>query len=411
MIARDGLASVACETRSARILAGIAVSMNVLALYFFFTEVTYPEIINAILMSITIIFSLPTDPQLLLEQEAWLQWRIPLFNSYDGLVAAALGGGLQAITAIYFVGSALRARRYLSVNSGIANKAAMQRLVERVLSSGCLMLIITMAYGIGGPYLFHPISFTALFTIVSPVSMANSMLQLASFAPPAGAPPGPVEEVRLALKRVVQSAVGKFNGEALSFTSVSPEPEKTANDRNGRLPSAKMLFNSMSTKKVTPSNAWFTTLENSLHGRRRSSMGWLSIGASQGEGHRASFSSRLSSSSSWNANRSAEASTQAPPNATGCQKRNAQDELAPCDRLGLSFSMLEAFVTHYDITPEMTTTDVCDRYIKPYTLQRKCCYMDLLEDSNLPGGWVGKTTHFASHWWVDFRIPFGDDSC
>ena len=39
MIAHDGLASVLCETRPARILAGIAVFMNVLALYFFFTEV------------------------------------------------------------------------------------------------------------------------------------------------------------------------------------------------------------------------------------------------------------------------------------------------------------------------------------------------------------------------------------
>ena len=62
--------------------------------------------------------------------------------------------------------------------------------------------------------------------------------------------------------------------------------------------------------------------------------------------------------------------------------------------------MLEAFVAHFRITPDMTTTDVCYRFIKPYTFQRKCCYLDLLaEDPDLPGGWVGKTTHFASHWW------------
>ena len=41
MIAHDGLASVVCETRPARILAGIAVLMNALALYFFFTEVKH----------------------------------------------------------------------------------------------------------------------------------------------------------------------------------------------------------------------------------------------------------------------------------------------------------------------------------------------------------------------------------
>jgi hypothetical protein len=45
MISHDGLASVVCETKSARILAGIAVLMNMLALYFFFTEVhSWPHI-------------------------------------------------------------------------------------------------------------------------------------------------------------------------------------------------------------------------------------------------------------------------------------------------------------------------------------------------------------------------------
>ena len=39
MISHDGLASVVCETTPARVLAGIAVLMNALALYFFFTEV------------------------------------------------------------------------------------------------------------------------------------------------------------------------------------------------------------------------------------------------------------------------------------------------------------------------------------------------------------------------------------
>ena len=39
MIAHDGLVSVLCETRPARILAAIAVLLNALALHFFFTEV------------------------------------------------------------------------------------------------------------------------------------------------------------------------------------------------------------------------------------------------------------------------------------------------------------------------------------------------------------------------------------
>ena len=72
-------------------------------------------------------------------------------------IAALLGSGGQAITAIYFVGSALRARRYLSgsgdseggTSGSVANRAAMQRLMGRVLTSGCLMLVITIAYAVG----------------------------------------------------------------------------------------------------------------------------------------------------------------------------------------------------------------------------------------------------------------------
>ena len=50
--------------------------------------------------------------------------------------------------------------------------------------------------------------------IALPMIMANSILQLASFAPPAGAPPGPIEEARLALKRAARSAVRYCDGSA-----------------------------------------------------------------------------------------------------------------------------------------------------------------------------------------------------
>jgi hypothetical protein len=39
MIAQDGLASVACDTRVARVLAGVAGVMNFLACYLVLTEV------------------------------------------------------------------------------------------------------------------------------------------------------------------------------------------------------------------------------------------------------------------------------------------------------------------------------------------------------------------------------------
>ena len=165
-------------------------------------------------------FPLSADPQLLLEQEAWLQWRIPMFNSYDYPIAVFLGSGGQAATAIYFVGSALRARRYLSASGdskigksgSAANRAAMQRLMNRVLTSGCLMIIVTIATGVCLNFLNHPVGYTALHLIAFPMIMTNSILQLASFAPPAGAPPGPIEEARLALKRAARSAVRYCNG-------------------------------------------------------------------------------------------------------------------------------------------------------------------------------------------------------
>ena len=341
-----------------------------------------------------------------------------MFNSYHYGIAALLGSGGQAITAIYFVGSALRARRYLSgsddsersTRGSVArsNRAAMRRLMRRVLASGCLMLVNTFIYAVAVNLIVHPVGFTALMAFVSPLYMANSLLQLASFVPPAGAPPGPVEEARLALKRAARSVVDSFNGRRKTFTSVSPEPGTPASNRNGgRVPSSKIVFvrssvrRSLSTKKKpTPGTIWFIALEKSLEERRV-----LSSGVFLSSSRFRSASSQRPSPRSWNANHSDEASEHTPPNATGCQKGNTQDELAPCDRLGLSFSMLEAFSTHYGITPEMTTTDACDQYIKPYTLQRKCCYVDLLaeEDPNRPDGWVGKTTHFVSHWWVEIH--------
>ena len=255
------------------------------------------------------------------------------------------------------------------------------------------MLIITIAFAVGLNVLYHPVGFTSLYTIVSPIGIANSILQLASFAPPAGAPPGPVEEARLALKCAMRFAVRNFNGEGGSTTMVAPESDNLVSEHNsGRIPSKKLVFvrshrTLSTTKKVAQGNAWFIALENSLEGRRLS-RGWLPmLGVGRGGSSQALFSNL------------AEAPGQTPT--TGCQKYNTQDELAPCDRMGISLLMLEAFVTHYDITSEMTTTDVCDQYIKPYTRKRKCCYIDLLveEDPTRPEGWVGKTTHFASHWW------------
>ena len=76
-------------------------------------------------------------------------------------------------------------------------------------------------------------------------------------------------------------------------------------------------------------------------------------------------------------------------------------QLKPWERPGVSIRCLEAFVrTHgATITPDMTTTDVMERIIKPETTARKCCYIELLaSDDRCPPEWLGKPTHFASHW-------------
>ena len=296
------------------------------------------------------------DPQLLLDQEAWLQWRIPMVNSSDERIAVLLGSGVQTITAIYFVGSALRARRYLSsddseggASGSVANKAAMQRLMSRVLTSGCLMIINTVVYGAVISVVFHPVGFTALMTIASPITMANSLLQLASFAPPAGAPPGPIEEARLALKRAVRSAVSYCDNSARAqsqraghkrlrfLIGEGPQPvmRGTARGHGGRRRSSLIPRTDAQTVAVVP-----------------------------------------------------EEPTTGP----------SQNSLPPCERLGVSYEFLLAVSESWAVPSGMKTHEFCSKYIQPATMKKNCCFTDLLLQSDCPEEWLGKMEVFVSHW-------------
>ena len=91
---------------------------------------------------------------------------MPHFNSVSYKVAATLTSAISALTAVYFIGSAVRAQRYLSTDNAqkggtsaanVANTAAMQRLMRRVLTSGCLMLVMTVVLAIGTTFMFNPV--------------------------------------------------------------------------------------------------------------------------------------------------------------------------------------------------------------------------------------------------------------
>ena len=53
MIAHDGLASVACESRPARVLTGVAIIMDLLVCYLFLTEVGAIRLIGACFNALT----------------------------------------------------------------------------------------------------------------------------------------------------------------------------------------------------------------------------------------------------------------------------------------------------------------------------------------------------------------------
>ena len=301
------------------------------------------------------------DRQLLLEQEALLQWRIPMFNSSNSGLAALLGSGGQAITAIYFVGSALRARRYLSgcgenesgTIGSVANRAAMQRLMNRVLKSGCLMLIVTIAYGGGINVIYHPIGYTALLTIVHPIIMANSILQLASFAPPAGAPSGPIEEARLSLKRAARYAVGYCDGSARA------QSQRAGHKR------LRFLIGEGSQPVMRSATG------EGGNGRRRSSVFLRTAGGVQSV-----------------------AVVPEEPTNTG----PSQNSLPPCERLGVSYEFLLAVSESWAVPSSMKTYELCSKFVMPATMKKNCCFTDLLLQTDCPEEWLGKMDVFVSHW-------------
>ena len=309
------------------------------------------------------LLSASSTPQLFLDQEAWLQWRMIGCNSFDKRLALYLAGGVQAITAIYFVGSALHARRYLSGSeeseystksaANVANRAAMQRLMGRVLTSGCLMLGMTIISGAGWNVVVHPLGFTAVFIIVSPIAMVNSILQLASFAPPAGAPAGPMEESMRALKRAVHSVVGYCDGSARA------QSQRAGHKR------LRFLIGE------GPQPMMHGPAEGTGGGRSRMRRTSVTGGSTQ--------------------------SVSVVPEEPVDTKRS-QTSLPPCERLGVSYEFLLAVSESWAVPSTMKTHELCSTYIRPATVKNNCCFTDLLVQTDCPEDWLGAMDVFISHW-------------
>ena len=144
-----------------------------------------------------------------------MSWHIPGANSVHYQKAFETFGALQAITAVYFLYSANRARVFIAEAGNLSNakKAALRKLLGRVTASGIMMIIITFYMLIAMRIAFHPLGY-ALSTIpLSACILSNSLLQINSFSPPESerAGLGPLRaalEVSRRRKAVVATAAG-----------------------------------------------------------------------------------------------------------------------------------------------------------------------------------------------------------
>ena len=319
--------------------------------------------------------------QLLLDYGAWMQWRIPYFNSFSYDIATLLTSGITALTAVYFIGSAIGAQRYLNTEPDLnlrrrasnnsemeQNRTAIRRLMRRVQASGCLMLVIVVVLAVGTRFIFFPAGFTIGCVVLYLTMMANSLLRIDSFVPAKGAPIGPLRGTIRALVDWVLSLAQRYEKRLASSTSANPN----------------QIVRAAKARQARRLSQIDHTGDAMLKSVKRRSEGSLD----RQSGHELLNSFRISVSEPKH-----DASNQAP---------HVADQLKPWQRPGVSARFLDAFVrTHRSIiTPDMTTTEVMERIIKPETAAQKCCYVELLaSDKRCPPQWLGKTSHFASHWW------------
>ena len=379
MIAHDGLASFLCESRVARSLTSLAITMDTLASYFILTEVGVERCTiwnHTIIPQLTFRLILPCT-QLLLDCNSWLQWRIPHFNSFSYKVAATLTSAISALTAVYFIGSAVRAQRYLSTDNAqkggtsaanVANTAAMRRLMRRVLTSGCLMLVITVVLAIGTTFMFSPVGFVVLMIILYPLIMVNSSLQIDSFAPASGAPSGPLRDTAQALRTAAKHLWERAQG----ITEEQRPGIKRLRFLIGEGPAPLLQANIAGDR-----------------GRSLSIVVPLQRAAPQTTGASISVQPATGLSSFAAVVPEPEEATRLPWASRPVSQRE-----------GVSYSFLLAILEAWRIPTDMTTYEVCDKFVKPACRKESCGFLDVILKTKCPEEWFGPMNVFVSHWYV-----------
>ena len=332
-------------------------------------------------------------PQLLAEQDLWLRFRIPYLNSFSYIYCAFLAAVLGLVTAIFFLISSMGAKREMAKWT---NRAFGLRTMRQIRFNGGLMITITVFFAIGPFVIHHPTGFALWCLVVFPMLQYNSLLQVGTLRPPGKAPIGPLRAIFHALTGRVVNINASLKQEKGTqkkqrhpvFSSLKKTRNQAPSDaRHENPPQGQEQRNRSRTKLGNLARQSSRVLED------------LSAAAKIINKKSGDIIAMVTMSSSSQIHALDSVDDEESELSESMIPANPQDNLPPCDRLGLSLECLEAFASHYGVTPEMTTKQVCELYIKPFTKNRTCVYQDLIWDHPaLPPTWLGKTTHFVSHW-------------
>ena len=410
MVRNEGLATFVIKDKVGAAIACSACALGLIVLWLMLVEVgsnadkrrdwalclcLYPSMCSLGFLTFFLLL-----PQLLAEQDWWLTFRIPYLNSFSYSYCAFLAAMSVLIAASLFLISSMGAKREMAKWT---NRAFGLRTMRQIRFNGGLMIIITVLFAISPFVIHHPIGYPLWCLAIFPILLWNSLLQVGMFRPHGKVPIGPLRAIFHALMgRVVNDNLSLKQGKETQKNNQHPVFSSLKKSRNQE--SSVARHENPPQRPRQKSNPPQRPRQKSRPGGlvRQSSRVLEDFTASAAKVIKKSgdLLAMVTTSSPGQIHaldlidndEESELSESMIPT-------NPQDNLPPCDRLGLSLECLEAFASHYGVTPEMTTKQVCELYIKSYTKNRKCVYQDLIWDHpDLPPTWLGKTTHFVSHW-------------
>lgn len=239
------------------------------------------------------------------------------------------------------------------------------------------------------------------------LGLANSTMQIDSFAPPDDASIGPLRAVLTSTATATRELWRHKSGlarieevrreqEARVFETLSLPPTR----RNSSVMFGSIKF--VSGALVVPSSDSDNSRRSlgmrsfTLFGSSSSSNGGLALVPPLADGEAGADTPNLIDTL-HGSNRKAAGRT------SSSSKRyyyNPEDEKPAHRRAGVSLAFLEALVAYHKISPGKKTFMVCDDVVKPATTERRCTYIDLLKTNpNTPDNWLGEPMFFLSHWW------------